>query len=256
MAWQRELDLARAVAAQAGEIALRYYGAGVRAESKPDDSPVTVADRECERLIARLLTDAFPEDGLLGEEGASRESISGRRWIIDPIDGTRDFVRGIPTWAVLVGLEAGGDVVAGVAHLPAMEETFWASRGQGAFRNGTKIRVSGIQSPGQAVVCMDCFNRISGLPLAGLLAPWLSQFWAVRSMGGIADAMMVASGRAEAWIEPVSEAWDVASIKVIVEEAGGRFLNFDGGSSIYAGNCIVCVSALEQELLRFTGAVT
>jgi len=251
MAWEQELEAARAAAVQAGEIALRHQAGGLRTEVKPDDSPVTAADRECERLISRLLTEAFPEDGLLGEEGAVKEARSGRRWIIDPIDGTRDFVRGIPTWAVLIGLEAGGEVVAGVSHLPAFGETFWASRGGGAFRNATPIRVSPITSPGQAVVCIDCFNRISGLPLAERLVPWLSQFWAVRSMGGIADAMMVASGQAEAWIEPNSKAWDVASIKVIVEEAGGRFFDFQGNNSIYGGNCAVCVPALEQEVRRF-----
>jgi histidinol-phosphatase len=214
---------------------------------------VTAADRECERVIAGLLLEAFPDDGLLGEEGSLKEAHSGRRWIIDPIDGTRDFVRGIPTWAILIGLESAGEVVAGVAHLPAFGDTYSASRGAGAFRNSTPIRVSNVESPSRAVVCMDCLNRISHLPLAGRLVPWLAQFWAVRSLGGILDAMFVASGKAEAWLEPVAKAWDLAPIKVIAEEAGARFLNFDGGSSIYGGSCAVCAPGLEAEVRSFLG---
>ncbi len=250
MPFEKEIDLARAVAAKAGEAALRHFGGQVPSETKSDDSPVTAADRESEALIARMLADAFPDDGLLGEEGALRDSPSGRRWIIDPIDGTRDFMRGIPTWAVLLGLEAQGDVVAGVAHLPALKETFWAARGEGAFRNDTRIRVSSISLSARSVFCIDCLNRIPDSPFSRRLIPWLSHFWAVRSLGGIMDAMLVASGRAEAWIEPVAKAWDLAPIKVIIEEAGGRFFNFDGGASIHGGNCAVCVPPLEAEIRR------
>ena len=107
MPFERELEVGRAIAAQAGKLALRYYRSGIAFDAKPDDSPVTAADRACEQLIARELENAFPDDGLLGEEGAKKESRSGRRWIVDPIDGTRDFVRGSPAWAVLIGLEAG-----------------------------------------------------------------------------------------------------------------------------------------------------
>src|SRR6202044_564001 len=110
--------------------------------TKPDHSPVTQADRECERMIARLLSDAFPEDGVLGEEGARAESRSGRRWIIDPIDGTRDYVRGNPLWANLIALEADNDVVVGVCNLPVLGKLYSASRGGGAHCNGSPIRPS------------------------------------------------------------------------------------------------------------------
>src|SRR6266849_833299 len=142
--WHRELDLAGVVAQQAGGIALRYWNTGLTAEAKSDASPVTIADRECEQAIAHALEQAFPEDGLLGEEGAAKNSRSGRRWIIDPIDGTRDFVRGNRAWAVLIGLEEAGEVVAGVSYLPAMDEMFLAARGEGAFLNGERIRPSDI----------------------------------------------------------------------------------------------------------------
>src|SRR5262245_63883925 len=129
-------------ARQAGAIALRYWNTGLTAETKSDASPVTLADRECERAISRALEEAFPDDGLLGEEGSAKDSRSGRRWIIDPIDGTRDFVRGNRAWAVLIGLEEAGDVVAGTAYLPAMDEMFTAARGMGAFCNGERIHAS------------------------------------------------------------------------------------------------------------------
>jgi len=110
--------------------------------------------------MCSLLEAAFPEDGLPGEEGAAKEARSGRRWIIDPIDGTRDFVRGIPTWGVLVGLEADGDVVVGACHLPALDELYSAARGGGACRNSSPIRISSIHSPHQAVFCLDAFTNI------------------------------------------------------------------------------------------------
>src|SRR5262249_23516383 len=118
MGFAREVEIAKRAAQDAAKLALKHQAAGVRAEAKADESPVNIADRECERLIARMLEEAFPDDGLMGEEGAHKESRSGRRWIIDPIDGTRDFVRGNILWSVLIGLEQDGEVKAGVVHLP------------------------------------------------------------------------------------------------------------------------------------------
>jgi fructose-1,6-bisphosphatase/inositol monophosphatase family enzyme len=187
----------------------------------------------------------FPDDGLLGEEGAARQGRSGRRWIIDPIDGTRDFVRGNPLWAVLIGLEIEGEVVAGVAHLAAQRQMFSGVKGEGAWLNEKPIRISEITSSASAVLCINGMNSMAKLPFGRKTIDWMTQFWAVRSLGGCVDAMMVASGQAEIWMEPKAQAWDLAPLKVILEEAGARFLNFDGGSSIYGGNCVGCVPALE-----------
>jgi histidinol-phosphatase len=250
MPWSREIEVAVQAARKAAELALRYQP-GIVAETKPDNSPVTEADRECERLIARILKDAFPDDGILGEEGARCESRSGRRWIIDPIDGTRDYVRGNPLWANLIALEEGSEVVAGVVNLPMLGNLYTASRGNGAFRNGSPICVSSKSAIDEAVLCMSAFDKLEGTPLKSRMLDWMARFWAVRGLGGATDAMMVASGQAEIWIEPRAAPWDFAPLKVIVEEAGGRFLNFDGGSSICAGNCIVCAPGLESEVLRF-----
>src|SRR5689334_19614261 len=122
MAYQEELSIGADIARKAGELALKIREGNIGIESKSDESPVTVADRECEKLIVTELQRAFPEDGLLGEEGATRESKNGRKWIIDPIDGTRDFIRGTRAWSVLLGLEEHGRVVAGFAYFPATSE--------------------------------------------------------------------------------------------------------------------------------------
>ncbi len=248
----KELEIAERAARAAAEVALRYQS-GVQAEPKADLSPVTIADRECERLIARILTEAFPEDGLLGEEGARVESRSGRRWIIDPIDGTRDYVRGNPQWATLIGLESGEEVVAGIVNLPAQGSLHAGSKGGGAWRNGVRMRVSDKTSPGDSVLCLNGLNKLRDTPFRASLLDWAEQFWAVRSLGGAPDAMMIASGQAEAWIEPVAAAWDLAPLKIIIEEAGGVFYNFDGRSSIYGGNCVACAPGLEAEIRRFVG---
>ncbi|HZT33853.1 MAG TPA: inositol monophosphatase [Bryobacteraceae bacterium] len=247
----REVETGLAIARGAGEIALRHFRRGIGFEDKADDSPVTVADRESERYIARALEEAFPDDGLLGEEGSDKPSQSGRRWIIDPIDGTRDFVRGSLPWAVLLGLEADGEVVAGFSYLPALGEMFHASRGGGAYRNGDRIRVSPIGEPARAVVCVNGLNGLTRYGFAPRLLDWLKPFWGVRSMGGCLDAMLVAQGQAELWIEPTGKPWDFAPLKIIAEEAGGRFFDFQGRNTIYGGNCVIVNPALEEEARRF-----
>ncbi len=250
--WSREVGVATKAAMQAAELALRMQSEVV-AETKADKSPVTQADRECERLIARLVTEAFPGDGLMGEEGAHVQSANGRRWIIDPIDGTRDYVRGNPLWANLIALEADGEVVAGVVNLPLLGRIYMASRGGGAFCNDEPIHASSKQTIEESVLCFNRFNRYFGMPSPDRLMEWMERFWCVRGLGGAPDAMMVAAGEADVWIEPSASTWDFAPLKVILEEAGARYFNFDGGSSIYAGNCIACAPGLEQEVRRFLG---
>ncbi|HEY6392020.1 MAG TPA: inositol monophosphatase family protein, partial [Bryobacteraceae bacterium] len=234
---------------QAVELALRYQP-GIVAETKADESPVTVADRECEKLIARILIDAFPDDGMLGEEGTNVESRNGRRWIVDPIDGTRDYLRGNPLWANLIGLEAGNEIVAGLVNLPLLGNLYTARRHAGAFRNNSPVHISSRSSVDQSALCFNAFNKLNGTPFKDRMLDWMARFWSVRGLGGASDAMMVASGQADIWIEPSAAAWDLAPLKIIIEEAGGVFLNFDGGSGIYAGNCIACTPGLREEAVR------
>jgi histidinol-phosphatase len=180
MPYCQEIETARRIAQLSAELALRHQKKGIIAENKPDDSPVTIADKECERLIAKMLDESYPDDGILGEEGARKESKNGRRWIIDPIDGTRDFVRGNPLWSVLIALEKDGEVEAGVVHLPLMGNTCWGSRGEGSFRNDIRLRVSAIDKPENAVISLNSLNRAKSASVRGLLGSYLTLFCAFR----------------------------------------------------------------------------
>jgi len=250
--WERELEVAIAASKRAAQVALSMQ-AGIEFEAKSDGSPVTAADKACESIFAAMFSEAFPDDGLLGEEGTSVESRNGRRWIIDPIDGTRDYVRGTPLWANLIGLEADGEIVAGVVNLPLLGGIYSASRGGGAFHGGDRLRASKNTSFAEAVLCVNGLNRIREIPFREELLKRLPDFWAVRTLGGAPDAMLVASGHADAWIEPKAAPWDLAALKIVIEEAGGRFFNFDGGSTIYSGNCVACAPGLEGEMRKLLG---
>jgi histidinol-phosphatase len=202
-------------------------------------------------LLRQTLHGAFPNDGFLGEEFGDTPGTSGYRWIIDPIDGTRDFVRGSPAWAVLIGLEAEGDVVAGFTCLPAFGDLFFASRGGGAFVNDEPIHASAAVNIPDAVLCLNGFNALTGQPFAGQLIEWMRPFWSVRSMGGCLDAMMVARGQADVWIELSGKPWDFAPLKIIAQEAGACFFDFEGKDTIYGGNCVICAPGMESAARLF-----
>lgn len=253
MTFEREVELAKLMAQEAGALAVDFQRRGVSAEAKADDSPVTAADRACEKLITDHIAREFPQDGVLGEEGANRESRSGRKWIIDPIDGTKDFVRGIPLWAVLIGLEEDGEIVVGAAHSPRQGLLLWAGRGSGAWANGSRVRVLNKSDPGEAVLSFNGFNKLGVSRFAPQLLEWIQPFWAVRSLGGAVDAMLLVQGQADVWIEPNAQPWDLAPLKLLVEEAGGKFGSFDRENTIYGGNAYACVPSLEpyvHELLE------
>jgi len=253
MSFEKELEIAQVIAAQAGRLALENRAKGFELEIKPDDSPVTSADKANERLITKLLSESFPDDGLLGEEGASRESRNGRRWIIDPIDGTKSFIRGIPTWGVMLALEADGEIVAGACNLPAIGELYSAAAGLGAYCNGKRIRCSTARRLDQAMLCLTGIDKVARHDWGKNFLAWTAQLWSVRSMGGCVDALSVAVGRAEVWISMEAKAWDLAPLKIIGEEAGAKFFNLDGRSSIYGGNCVLATPGLEQEIQTFLG---
>lgn len=249
----RELEFAKKAAMAAGENAARIRIGGIQAESKADASPVTVADRSNEQLICGMIEREFPGDGILGEEGARKPAASGRTWVIDPIDGTRDFVRGNRFWCVLVALVEDGDPAVGVAYFPMLDEMYSAVRGGGAFRNDDRISVSKISSIGAAVFSPNGMHQMAGERYAPAMMEFMSRFWAVRSMGGAFDACMLAAGQIDVWLERKAEAWDLAPLRLIVEEAGGSYFALDGSRRIDAGNAVACVPALEAELRAFFG---
>jgi histidinol phosphatase-like enzyme (inositol monophosphatase family) len=242
--YAREVEAGRDIVRRAGEIALRHWGR-IHFEQKPDLSPVTAADRECEDFIVRSLSEQFPDDGLLGEEGAEKDGSNGRRWIIDPIDGTRDFIRGNPSWAMFLALEDRGQVAAGFAFFPGTNDLFFAARGEGAYCNDQRIHVSEIDRQDQAVLCINGFPMLRRHAYNEDLLEWISKFWAVRSFGGARDAVMVARGQADVWLESSAKPWDIAPVKIIAEEAGARCFDFTGQNTIYGGNYIICTPGLE-----------
>src|ERR1019366_5042073 len=213
MSYQKELTIGAGIARKAGDLALKIREVNIGIESKSDESPVTIADRACEKLIVEELLREFPDDGLLGEEGATRESTNGRKWIIDPIDGTRDFIRGTRAWSVLIGLEENHEVTAGFAYYPATGEMYTAARGEGAYWDGRRIHASAVQKKSEALLCCNGLSYMHRYEFAPELVNWLSEFWTVRSMGGCLDAVMVASGRADAWMEAQAKPWDLAPLK-------------------------------------------
>lgn len=253
MAYEREMKVGAEIARRAGELALKIREGNIGVEIKSDDSPVTIADKACEKLIVEGLTEAFPEDGLLGEEGASRDSANGRKWIIDPIDGTRDFIRGTRAWSVLIGLEENGQVVAGHAYFPALNEMFSAAKGQGAFWDGARMQASNVTKKSEALLCCNGLSYIGEFPFAKELVEWMSEFWTVRSFGGCLDAMLLATGRADVWLEARAKPWDLAPLKIIADEAGCVTFDFDGKDTIYGGNYVICVPGLAEEVKRFVG---
>jgi histidinol phosphatase-like enzyme (inositol monophosphatase family) len=253
MPFDRELEFAQALAREAAAVAWRFQTEGVAVEAKADASPVTVADKEIERRLARAISERFPQDGILGEEGAASESRSGRRWILDPIDGTRDFIRGTPFWCHLLALEEEGEVRLGVAHVPALDLMCWATRGGGAFRNGSRIRVSGKTRLDEAFVSLNQLDRAGAMPYGGRLLEWAAGCWGFRALGGTVDALLLAQGSLDIWIEPRVAPWDLAAVQILVEESGGIFRCFAGERTIYGGNAWACTPGLEAEVRALLG---
>jgi histidinol-phosphatase len=249
---EKELSFALDIANRAGDVALNYFRKGIEAEMKHDNTPVTVADRECERLIRSALADSFPNDAILGEEeGESKDAARARRkWIIDPIDGTYNFARGIPIWALLLAFEQDGEIRLGVVHAPAMEETFWAVEGHGAFRNGKRVHVSEIAEIGKSMFTFGDPNRLMHGPYAEGFARIIAATYRQRGFGDYPDFAYVFCGQAEAALETGVKPWDIAPVKIIVKEAGGRYTDLDGGDSIYKGGCLVSNGLVHDEMLN------
>jgi fructose-1,6-bisphosphatase/inositol monophosphatase family enzyme len=157
-------------------------------------------------------------------------------------------------WAVLIALEQDGEIVAGVAHSPRQGLLLWAARGEGAWANDSRLRVSDKADPAESVLSFNGFNKLGVNRFTPSLLAWVQRFWAVRSMGGAVDAMLLAQGQTDVWIEPNAAPWDLAPLKLLIEEAGGTFASFEGENTIYGGNAYACVPGLEpyvKELLDY-----
>ena len=231
------LDFAMDAAWQAGRLALGHFQVGIAAEKKADLSPVTAADRGAEELLRRLIGQRFPDHAILGEEMGTADKDSAYRWILDPIDGTRSFVRGVPLWGVLVGLEVSGEMVVGVANFPALGEMVAAAAGEGCRWNGRPARVSPVSRIEEAlVVFSDPRTLNERLPHAWPRFLGLSELQ--RGWSDCYAHCLVATGRAEIALDPIMSPWDCAALLPILREAGGTFGDFTGRATIDGGNAL------------------
>lgn len=240
-----DLELAFRLADAADAISLPRFRSGLPVETKPDLTPVTEADRAVEAEIRSILAAERPDDAVLGEEEGAAGS-GARRWIVDPIDGTRNYSRGIPVWATLIALEDDGVVQLGVVSAPALQRRWWAERGAGAFADGERVTVSGIAKVEEAVLSFSIENEVPPLARRAWHARGLGDFWA---------HMLVAEGAVDGAVDnPGVSEWDLAAVQVIVEEAGGRFSDVHGVSRIDGGTAIASNGLLHDELLAAISA--
>lgn len=244
------LDFAVQLAHAAGDHTLRYYGPRVDHDAKGDGSPVTRADREAESLLRERIEARFPDHAVLGEEFGEANPGARVRWILDPIDGTRSFMRGVPLFGVLVGVEVEGVATVGVVHFPALAETVAAGTGLGCTWNGAPSRVSTVTRLADALVLTTDLRAVADD------AGWRALQTRAGTVRGWSDCYghaLVATGRAEVMLDPVMNAWDSAPFLPILTEAGGRFTDRSGVATIHGGSALSTNGALHAEVLEALG---
>lgn len=247
-----ELKLALDLADAADAITMaRFRSLNLQVDTKPDLTPVSEADRATEMEIRRLLAGARPTDVVLGEEyGEKGDGSAGRRWIVDPIDGTKGYVRGLPVWATLIGLEIDGVMAVGVASAPALGRRWWAARGLGAFADGQPIRVSGVSQLSDAHLSYGSERGFEDAGVGDQFRALASRCWRTRGFGDFWSHVLVAEGQVDVGFDPEVSLWDLAALQVIVEEAGGRFSDFGGVARPDGGSAISSNGLLHDDVLE------
>ncbi len=254
---QTRLELAKEAAAEASQLILSHFGSLTLAvEKKGDDSPVTVADRGAEELLRRRIEAEFPDDGILGEEFDDRPSQNGFRWVLDPIDGTKAFIAGAPLFGTLIGVEHEDETVAGVCRFPALDEVVFASSGQGCWHQRQAGPPTQVKVTGTSILAESTFaiTETKGWLEAGQFATFERLSRATKNARGWGDCYnhaMVAMGRIDFAVDPGMSPWDASPFVVILREAGGHFLSWDGEESAYGGSGISVNAALKNDVLAF-----
>ena len=246
------LDVALEAAGEAGRITLSHFQTGgLAVETKSDRSPVTIADRQAEERIVSIVRRHFPAHSILGEESGETVGSEPIQWIIDPIDGTKSFISGVPLYGVMIGVLVEGEPVVGVVHFPALGDTHWAARGLGAYWNGRRSRVSEIATLEEARVLSTDSRRLANDPQKSAAFTELerrAKF--VRTWGDCYGHMLVATGRAEIMLDPKMNIWDCAALLPIVVESGGHFTDWRGEPRIDGGDAISVNAALHAAVTR------
>jgi histidinol phosphatase-like enzyme (inositol monophosphatase family) len=244
------LEAVAEVARAAGDTALRYFRTGVTVESKRDGTPVTVADRAAEQVARDWLRARFPDDGILGEELGEEHPGARRRWVLDPIDGTKTFVRGVPLWGSLVAVHEGETVLAGAIYCPAVDELVAAAPGAGCWWNGSRCAVSRVSEIAAATI-LTTDERFVGHPRCAVSWRELAARVAVsQSWGDCYGYLLVATGRAELMTDPVLSPWDAAVLLPVITEAGGVYTDWRGRVTVFERAGVVATNALLADELR------
>ena len=250
--YEEELAFAHHLADRAGELALSYFRHDPQVTWKPDATPVTEADLAVEAMIRKELGRRFPDDAIRGEEGGVEgrlEGLSDRMWIVDPIDGTRNYAAGIQIWANLLALKVEGKYVLGLANAPAIGERYAAVRGVGATWNGEPMRVSPVDQIADGMVVFGDVEAWIGTPRHDRFMGLVAGAQRSRGFGDFWGHMLVARGAAVTMIEPQLSEWDFAPLVVIVEEAGGRVTQIDGAPPVHGGSLVTSNGHVHEEVL-------
>lgn len=252
------LELAREAGIAAGRIALEYFRRDdLEVERKADESPVTVADRAAERYLREQIAEKFPTDGILGEEYDEQQGESGFRWIVDPIDGTKTFIRGVPFWGTMVAVEYDGRAIAGVVSFPALDEHIWAASGQKCwYQHGdqppVEARVSTVAALDESVFCVTDASSFERTSRGAAYTALEKAAWMTRSWGDCYGYLLVATGRAEVMIDAVMNVWDAAALQPIIEAAGGTFTDWNGNHTIHGGEAVATNGHVHEKVLDVT----
>lgn len=248
------LDFAINACLQAGKITLKYFQTDFSIQLKPDASPVTIADKEAEQKIRAMIEKEYPDHNIVGEEFGQKQQGSRFCWYIDPIDGTRSFVNGVPLFGVMLGLEVEGNCAVGVVHLPALDELVYAARGEGCYWDRKRARVRWTETLSDSLFCtsgaeyflqagrQEVYRRLEAA--AGVTRTW----------GDCYGHMLVATGRADFCVDPLLNPWDAAALVPIIEEAGGVFSDWKGNRTIYNHEAISTNPRLLPEILKITSS--
>ncbi|MDJ0392061.1 histidinol-phosphatase [Rhodococcus sp. G-MC3] len=250
-----DLQLALSMADQADDITRsRFLALDLKVDDKPDLSPVSDADLAVERLIRSIVAEERNEDAILGEEFGGDPVLAGRQWVIDPIDGTKNFVRGVPIWATLVALLEDGVPVVGVISAPALNRRWWAAEGSGAWTtyDGGEARLITVSSVGDLPSASLSFASLSGWKERGIRERFIEltdAVWRVRGYGDFFSYCLLAEGTLDIAAEPEVSLWDLAPLDILVREAGGRFTSLDGTAGPHGGSAVATNALLHDQVL-------
>lgn len=247
---QTLLEFALDAAWQAGRITLGHFQTSTGVERKADNSPVTIADREAEKKLRSLIERYWPGHGIIGEEFGRSGEGAHYKWILDPIDGTKSFICGVPFYSTLVALTEGDEVCLGVIHLPALNETVYATRGGGCYWNGRRSHVSQQAEIKDAVLLCSDFNTFAEYGKSDAWQRLVEATYFQRTWGDAYGYSLIATGRADVMLDPVMCLWDIAPLQVILEEAGGTLTDWQGNRTIHSGEGVATNGVLFEKVIQ------